>query len=454
MMKPNSAFHSLPEPYVSRLGDSQPLDRQGEIRAGQRIEEAYEALLEVVLEAGLRLPEVAEIRRLLKEGEPVESVVRTGEPTDERARRRLVRATATVLRLERELEELQRALRASSRRLSQRKRRALHAEMDETLVQRTEVVQRMALSRDWVERILARVEGSLVVALGLAPEPELSDAQRAEAVGRARQELGRPVQTLKAVHRRLEAGREELAQAKAELTEANLRLVVLFARKHAGRGVPLSDLVQEGNLALMRAVDKFDHRVGTRFSTYAAWWIRQALTRAVIGQASDVRLSVHTSDSVRRTLQVASRLSHKLGREASADEIAGEMGRSTEQVRQVLESHPRTVSMQAPLGDEGDRHVGDLLKDEESVAVDEAVAHAAECARAVHLLEGLDPREQHILRRRFGLGSDGGEDRTLQEIGEELGLSRERVRQIESEALDKLRKAIAEAASGRLESAA
>lgn len=452
-MTSNSAFHTLPEPYATRLGDSQPLDREGEILAGERIEQAYETLLETVLESGIPLIEIGEIRRGLKEGHlEVSSVVRTGEPNDEAARRRLLRATGTVLRLERRYAEIQETLR-SQKRLSARRRGALRTEMHEALEQRNRAVYRMGLHRDRIENLLCRVEGTLAVALQLAPaEPGATAAEREQAVSQARAALARPLQTLRATYRKMAEGRAVLARVKGELTEANLRLVVLFARKHAGRGVPLSDLVQEGNLALMRAVDKFDHRVGTRFSTYAAWWIRQALTRAVIGQASDVRLSVHTSDSVRRTLQVANRLAHRLGREATAEEIANEMNRSIEQVRQVLETHPRTVSMQAPLGDEGDRQMGDLLPDDESESIDDAVANASERARAVDLLEGLDSREQFILRQRFGIGSEGGGDRTLQEIGQELGLSRERVRQIEAEALDKLRKAIA--TSDRLETAA
>jgi RNA polymerase primary sigma factor len=425
----------LPALYSAKLAESKPLDREGEIRAGERIEEAYDHLLDVILRSGVRLPELTRIREGLRSGElEPRQVVRTGEPTDDAARRRLIRATGRVASLERKHETL-RADMASRRKGAVRVRARLRAEMDELLDQRAQAVHGMRLSREWVERTVERVEATLPTALG-------HGGATAEATAAAREAQGRPVATLRSLHRRLAQGKADLAAAKRPLTEANLRLVVMFAHKHAGRGLSVADLVQEGNLGLMRAVDKYDHRVGTRFSTYAAWWIRQALTRAVLTQGRDVRTSVHRGDVVRMTHQVAAALGHRLGREPTIEEIAEHSGRTPEQIREVLETQPYTVSIQAPLGDDGDRQVGDLLADEADVSIDEAVDGASDRELVVRLLDTLPPREQRILRRRFGIDEDYDHEHTLQEIGDELGLSRERVRQLEAMALAKLRDAI------------
>jgi RNA polymerase sigma factor (sigma-70 family) len=448
----------LPALYSAKLAESKPLDRDGEIQAGERIEKAYDHLLDVVLRAGVVLPELEHLRHTLKSGElEPGQVVRTGEPSDEAARRRLLRAIGRVASLERRHAQLRADL-ASRRRDAVRVKARLRAEMDETLQLRADAIHGMHLGREWIERIVERVESSVCTALDQAQpvrsgrahgaRPPLAPANRAKARAQAREELGRPVQTLQALSRRLATGKARLAAAKRPLTEANLRLVVMFAHKHAGRGLSVADLVQEGNLGLMRAVDKYDHRVGTRFSTYAAWWIRQALTRAVLTQGRDVRTSVHRGDVVRMTHQVASALGHRLGREPTIDEIAEHSGRTPEQIREVLETQPYTVSMQAPLGEDGDRSVGDLLADEADVAIDEAVDGASDREMVVRLLATLPPREQRILRRRFGIDEDYDHEHTLQEIGDELGLSRERVRQLEAMALAKLREAINAAREG------
>jgi RNA polymerase primary sigma factor len=454
---PSLRDRQLPALYSAKLAESTPLDRDGEILAGERIEKAYDALLDVVLEGGVHLPELTEIREGLRSGqiEPAQ-VVRTGEPNDQAARRKLLRATGRVANLERQVDALRaQELPGGTRGARARARR--QGELDALLAERVEAVRRMRLSREWIERIVERVGATLAAALRPGVSVTQGPAGRRGprlSVAEAREALRRPLQSLRALDRRLARGQARLAAAKRPLTEANLRLVVMFAHKHAGRGLSVADLVQEGNLGLMRAVDKYDHRVGTRFSTYAAWWIRQALTRAVLTQGRDVRTSVHRGDVVRMTHQVASNLAHRLGREPTIDEIAEHSGRSAEQIREVLETQPYTVSLQAPLGDDGDRQVGDLLADDSGVALDDAVDGASDRELVVRLLGTLPAREQRILRRRFGIDADYDHEHTLQEIGEELGLSRERVRQLEAMALAKLREAIETARDATRQTAA
>jgi RNA polymerase primary sigma factor len=235
----------------------------------------------------------------------------------------------------------------------------------------------------------------------------------------------------------IEAGRRIADHAKSELVEANLRLVVLFAKRHKGQGLQLLDLIQEGNIGLMRAADKFDHRRGVRFSTYAAWWVKQQLTRAVADQGKTIRIPVHLVESRRKVTRARKRFAQEHGREPDEAELVAATGLVGERVKVVNELAPEPISLEAPLGFEGEATVGDFVSDLSTPAPDEQIAQTRMCEETRGLLSALTPREQEVLRMRFGL--DGKAERTLQEIGEMMSLSRERVRQIEAEALRKLR---------------